>query len=181
MIKINSKEVLFIDAHCHVFDQIHGIRLGDTPTLSADYGRVKVGDRLDQIMAPSYVDTSSPIEVLEIEFERSGVDKAVLPAGPAFGPQYKLHDEIIKKNPGKYVTCGLACPTRGKEQFLREATESLIDHNYPALKFEMPDTPFVVDAKENAYIFEFLLEHDKFIMIDLGWGPLNYAENNPFN
>ncbi|TAH68483.1 MAG: amidohydrolase [Anaerolineaceae bacterium] len=169
MLKIDSEEMLFIDAHCHVWNDLKGQRFGGTPMTAIGSGRVMVGEKKIQFMSAAFADSMSPIEVLEVEMENLGIDKGVLLETPCYGPQYEYVGEIIRKSPDKYVTTGLAYPTNGKERFIEEADEAIKQTNCKAIKFEMPDTPFVLDDPDNAYIFEYLLSHDMYCMIDMGW------------
>lgn len=170
MIRIGSTEIPLIDAHTHVFPKIEGIRFKDKPTRSTSCGKITIGGESKQFIGPAYRDSTSPLDVFETIMELTGVDKAVFPQTPCYGPEYDYMDEIMREHPGKYSTIGLAFPCDGKERFMREAVEALDERGYLGLKFEMPDTPFVTDDPQNAYVFETLAERDKYCMIDLGWG-----------
>lgn len=170
MINIGGKEIPLIDAHTHVFPKIEGIRFKDKPTRSTSCGKITVGGEPMQFLGPAYRDSSSPLDVYETLMELTGVDKAVFPQTPCYGPSYDYMDEVMRSKPGKYMTIGLAYPCDGEERFMKEAREALDERGYIGLKFEMPDTPFVTDDPANAFVFKTLAERGKYCMIDMGWG-----------
>lgn len=170
MLDIGTKKIPLIDAHCHIWQKIHGFRFKDVPMVPIGNGRVQVGEKTIQFMAPQFLDSSSPLSVLETEFENTGVDKACLLQTPCYGNQIDYVAAAIEKWPDRFMTTGCANPCYGKERFLQEAEIAVKQKNCKALKFEMPDTPFVADDPENAYIFEFILDHGLYCMVDLGWG-----------
>ena len=110
MIKIGEKNCLFIDAHTHVWDRIHGTRLDGVPNVGLDCGKTRLGNDVIQFMPPPFSNSRSSIEIYETYMELCGVDKAVLLQTPCYGPQNEYLNEIIAKNPGKYVTVGVAHP-----------------------------------------------------------------------
>ncbi len=176
MLDIGTKKIPLIDAHCHIWERMHGFRFKDVPMEPIGNGRVRVGEKVIQFMAAQFLDSSSPLSVLETELENTGVDKACLLQTPCYGDQSAYVAAAIEKWPDRFVTTGCANPCYGKERFLREAQAVLTQKRCRAIKFEMPDTPFVADDPDNAYIFEFILEHGLYCMVDMGWGkgPFDY-------
>ncbi|MBP5225706.1 MAG: amidohydrolase [Lachnospiraceae bacterium] len=170
MIDIGTKKIPLIDAHVHLFPRMDGFKYKNVPTRSGKYGVVYWGDAPRQQFDPSYTDSSSPAEVYLKLMELNGVDKAFIPQTPVYGKHYDYVDSILRAHPGRFATVGLAYPCGTKERFLREAKEALDERGYLGLKFEMPDTPFRADLPEYAYIFETLMERNKLIMVDMGWG-----------
>ena len=114
-------------------------------------------------------DCSCRIEVLQTYEKLLGFDKAVLLQTPCYGEQYEYINEIIRKNPEKYVTVGIPNP-QIKESYLDMAKLCLEQYGYKGLKFESPDIPFDMLAEENQFVFEEIMKYDAFFMIDLGWG-----------
>lgn len=175
MIHIGDKDCLFIEAHTHVWDKIHGTRFDGVPNIGLDCGKTKLGDEVIQFMPPSFKNSRSPFEVYETYMELSGVDKAVLLQTPCYGPQNEYINDIIAKNPGKFVTVGVPNP-QDEKSYRETAKLCLGEYKYKGLKFEMPDIPFDLDARENAFVFETIQSYGAYCMIDLGWGkgPYDY-------
>lgn len=169
MIRIGNKDCLFIDAHTHVWDKIHGTRFNGVPNVGLDCGKTLLGDQVVQFMPPPFTNARSSIEIYETYMELSGVDKAVLLQTPCYGPQSEYLNEIIAKNPGKYVTVGVSNP-QDKETYIRDAELFLGTYGYKGMKFEMPDIPFDLTDPKNAFIFETIAKYDAYCMVDMGWG-----------
>lgn len=170
MIDIGSKRIPCIDAHTHVFPYINGRRFLNQPTKSTTCGQITVGGEPMQFLSPEFADSSSPLNVYEQHMKLCGIDKAVFPQTPCYGPTFDYMDEILRNNPGKYQSIGIAFPCDGEERFMKEAVEALDRRGYIGLKFEMPDTPFQTDDPANAFVFKALADRNKYCMIDMGWG-----------
>ena len=170
MITINGRDYKLIDAHFHIWNRMHGFRFKDVPSEPIGSGRVRVGTREYQFMAPSFTETTSPLEALEVEMDNCGVDKGVLLQTPCYGEQIDYVARAMKKWPGRFATTALANPCYGKDRFIQEADRAIQQENCRGIKFEMPDTPFEADAAEYQYIFEYIQEHGLFCMVDMGWG-----------
>jgi predicted TIM-barrel fold metal-dependent hydrolase len=170
-----GKSILTIDAHTHVFEKVKGFRFGGVPVMPLCAGKVKVGDEIIEFADPAFNDLSSRIEVYMAHMEKNGIDKAVLLQTPCYGPQYDYIDEIRKRNPHKFQTVGLADP-RDKEKYITAVKHVVRERGYFGIKFEIPDTPFDMDAKEYEYVWETIIDNDTFIIIDLGWnnGPYDF-------
>ena len=169
MINLRGKEMLFIEAHGHVWQKLHGRRFDTKKLRGIGYGRILIGDEEVQFLPPDNVDSSFTIGVFKTYEKLLGFDKAVLLQTPCYGEQYEYINEIIAKEPERYVTVGLANP-QDKKAFLEEASLCLDRYKYKGLKFESPDTPFDMTAPENQFVFETIMDHDAFFMLDLGWG-----------
>ena len=45
MIHVRGKDMLFIEAHGHVWQKLHGVRFNRQPLISLKDGRIKVGEK----------------------------------------------------------------------------------------------------------------------------------------
>ena len=169
MIHVRGKDMLFIEAHGHVWEKLHGRRFDTETVVPVGNGRVRIGDEEIQFVPPEMTDCSCRIEVLQTYEKLLGFDKAVLLQTPCYGEQYEYINEIIRKNPDKYVTVGIPNP-QIKESYLDMAKLCLEQYGYKELKIESPDIPFDMLAEENQFVFEEIMKYDAFFMIDLGWG-----------
>lgn len=169
MIHVRGKDMLFIEAHGHVWERLHGRRFDTETLVPVGNGRVRVGNEELQFIPPEATDCSFRIEALQTYEKLLGFDKAVLLQTPCYGEQYEYINEIIRKNPDKYVTVGIPNP-QIKESYLETAELCLGKYGYKGLKFESPDIPFDMLAEENQFVFEEIMKYDAFFMIDLGWG-----------
>ena len=169
MIHVRGKDMLFIEAHGHVWEKLHGRRFDTETVVPVGNGRVRIGDEEIQFVPPEMTDCSCRIEVLQTYEKLLGFDKAVLLQTPCYGEQYEYINEIIRKNPEKYVTVGIPNP-QIKESYLDMAKLCLEQYGYKGLKFESPDIAFDMLAEENQFVFEEIMKYDAFFMIDLGWG-----------
>lgn len=169
MIHVRGKDMLFIEAHGHVWEKIHGRRFDTEKVIPIGNGRVKIGEEEIQFLPPEMTDCSCRIEVMQTYEKLFGFDKVVLLQTPCYGEQYEYINDIIAKNPGRYVTVGIADP-QDKESYLETAKLCLGRYKYKGLKFESPDIPFDMLAKENQFVFEEIMKYNAFFMVDLGWG-----------
>lgn len=169
MINIRGKDVLFIEAHGHVWERLHGRRYDTEKLIPIGNGRVRIGKEEIQFLPPECRDNVFPIEVLKTYESLLGFDKVVLLQTPCYGEQYEYINEIIQKEPDRYVTVGLPDP-QNKESFIETAELCLGRYKYKGLKFESPDIPFDMLASENQFVFEEILKYNSYFMIDLGWG-----------
>ena len=168
MIRTRGKDMLFIEAHGHCWNELHGRRFDTKKLLPLDYGKVSIGGEEMQFVLPENRDSRVTFEVLEAYQNLLGFDKVVILQTPCYGEQYEYINDIIAKHPGKYVTVGLANP-QDKKAFIEEAALCLDTYKYKGLKFESPDTPFDMVAPENQFVFEEIMKRDAFFMLDMGW------------
>ena len=169
MINLRGKDMLFIEAHGHVWKKLHGRRLDTNRLIPLGYGRVKVGDEEIQFLPPEFEDNVFSIEALKTYEQLLGFDKVVLLQTPCYGEQYEYINSIIEKDPNRYTTVGIANP-QDKRLYLEEAKLCLGEYKYKGLKFESPDIPFDMLATENQFVFEEIMKYDAYFMLDLGWG-----------
>ena len=169
MIHARGKDMLFIEAHGHVWQKLHGRRFDTQTVVPLGMGRVRIGEEELQFLPPEYTDCSCTIEVFQQYEKLLGFDKAVLLQTPCYGEQYEYINAIIAANPGKYVTVGIPNP-QDKQAYIEMARLCLDRYKYKGLKFEAPDIPFDMLAPENQFVFEEIMKRDAFFMMDLGWG-----------
>ena len=110
---------MMIDAHAHIFPQIHG-RIGSGATRGAGYGRLTAGPETIQLIPPYGPQTMFTPEMLIANLDWAGVDQAVLLQGPFYG----------ECNP--YVL-GVALPGGGCQAILHLLAAA-----------ELPDRPLVL-------------------------------------
>lgn len=175
MITVRGKQMLFIEAHTHVWDKLHGRRFDTMKNEPLSCGQTRIGDKIYQFLPPEWNDLRSPFEVYQVYEKKLGFDKAVLLQTPCYGVQYEYINDIMKKYPGKYATVGVPNP-QDKKSYLETARLCLGEYKYKGLKFESPDIPFDMVAPENAFVFDTIQEYNAYCMIDLGWddGPEDF-------
>ncbi len=179
MIKLRGKEMLFIEAHGHAWKQIHGRRF-DTKTVEPmKYGKVKIDDKEIQFLPPESIDNLFPIECLKTYEELLGFDKVVILQTPCYGEQHEYINDIINREPDRYVSVGVPNP-QDKVSYLETAKKCLGEYKFKGLKFEAPDIPFNMLANENQFVFEEILKYNAYFVIDLGWsnGPYDFPIND---
>ena len=62
MIHVRGKDMLFIEAHGHVWQKLHGIRFNYHKLQSIGYGMIKIGGEEYLFVPPEMKDNSCPIE-----------------------------------------------------------------------------------------------------------------------
>ena len=83
---------MIIDMHMHVFPAFAGSP-DHRGNVSLGFGLVRQGDRILQVLPPSFERTSSPPEVALGYMDWCGIDKALLSQGPWYG----LHDDAVAR------------------------------------------------------------------------------------
>jgi len=169
MINVRGKDMMLIEAHCHVWDRIHGRRLDTLSVKPLGYGKVALNEEVIQFMPPEWADCTCRYEVLEAYEGLLGFDKAVILQTPCYGEQYDYINAIMAKHPGKYATVGIPNP-QDETSYKETAKLCLGDYKYKGLKFEAPDIPYDMVAKENAFVYDEILKYDAYFVFDLGWG-----------
>lgn len=169
MIHLRRKDMLFVEAHGHVWNKLDGRRFDTKTNKAIGWGQTKIGDDTVQFMPPEFADCRAPIEVMNRYEQLLGFDKVVLLQTPCYGEQYDYINEIIAKNPEKYVSVGVPNP-QNKVSYIETAKLCLGEYKYKGLKFESPDIPFDMVASENSFVFEEIMKYNAYFMIDLGWG-----------
>ena len=169
MINVRGKDMLFIEAHGHVWEKLHGIRFNYQPLVPLEDGRIRVGNFEEQFLPPETRDNTCKIEVMQSYEKIMGFDKVVLLQTPCYGEQYDYINKIIKDNPGKYVSIGIGTP-QDKKMYKETAKKCIGEYGYKGLKFESPDIPFDMLADDKQFVFEELLKYNAYFMLDMGWG-----------
>lgn len=169
MINVRGKEMLFIEAHGHVWDKIHGRRFDTASNIPLSCGKTEIAGKVEQFLPPEFEDCRCSIEVFQGYEKMLGFDKAVLLQTPCYGEQYEYINEILRKYPGRYVSVGVPNP-QDKKSYLETAELCLNRYGYKGLKFECPDIPFDMLDPKNAFVFETIQKYGAYCMIDLGWG-----------
>jgi len=89
---------MLIDTHVHLFPKFCGMR-GGLPTVSLTHGQVQNGNEILQVLPPSYIQTSSTLEVYWRYMQRQKVDKAILMPNIFYGYHNDYYLEAVKKYP----------------------------------------------------------------------------------
>ncbi|HXX37827.1 MAG TPA: amidohydrolase family protein [bacterium] len=165
---------MIVDAHTHIMREIRGTRRGEVPTTGAGLGRVQVGDDLEVWMPPSFERSVATAEMLVRYLDWLQIDGAVLLQAPCYGDQLPYLREVVRSYPGRFVTVALVDPRDSRRASVHVETVAA----YPevvGVKFEVPDTPFLMDAPEHAPLWRRIVEADLLATIDLGWhdGPFD--------
>lgn len=179
MIHVRGKDMMLIEAHCHVWTGIHGRRLDTCTVTPLGNGRVRIGEEETQFMPPEFVDCNCTIDVLQTYEKLLGFDKCVILQTPCYGEQYEYINSIIAANPDKYVTVGIPNP-QDEASYKATAKLCLGEYKYKGLKFEAPDIPYDMVDPKNAFVYEEIMKYDSYFMMDLGWGngPYDYPIND---
>lgn len=98
MIHTRGKDMLFIEAHGHCWNELHGRRFDTKKLLPLDYGKVSIGGEEMQFVLPENRDSRVTFEVLEAYQNLLGFDKVVILQTPCYGEQYEYINDIIAKH-----------------------------------------------------------------------------------
>lgn len=168
MITIKGKKMPLIEAHAHVWEELHGQRDGECQIIPLGYGKVKQGDNDFYLLTPENADLSNKVGVLEGYMDFHHVDKAVLIQNPCYGDQKEYVKSIVDNNPGKFVGIGMIEP-RDLENLPKQIDELIQRYGFKGVKMEIPDTPFIMDAPEYDILWKKVEENNALVLIDLGW------------
>lgn len=169
MIHTRGKDMLFIEAHGHVWKNLHGRRLDTERVIPLGNGRIALGSEEIQFLPPEFRDDACLIETMQTYEKLFGFDKVVLLQTPCYGEQYEYINGIIAEHPDRYVTVGIPNP-QDKASYLDTARLCLGTYRYKGLKFEAPDIPFDMLAPENQFVFEEIMKYQAYFVMDMGWG-----------
>ena len=165
---------MIIDAHAHIMAEVRGIRLGQISTRSVGLGRVRVGDRVEQWMPPSFERSAASLDVLIRYLDWVGIDGAVLLQAPCYGDHLEYLYEAVAAHPHRFVTVGLVDPR--DVQSAPDQVRALLDHaGIVGVKFEVPDTPFDMDHSDHESLWRAIDDAGLLVVVDLGWhaGPFD--------
>lgn len=87
-----------VDSHVHIFQKARGIT-DSAPVASDEYGKIRIGNRLQQFLPPSFIHSDSTAETLIAYMDWQGVDKALLMPNPFYGYHNDYFVESIEKFP----------------------------------------------------------------------------------
>ena len=114
---------MIVDAHSHVFPEPRG-QVREGPTRDGGYGRMRVGERLMQLMPPLNRRTEFTTEMLLANLDWAGVDAAVLLQGTYYGECDGYVAEAVAANPGRLVGALWCDPWRpGFRRYFEEQVE----------------------------------------------------------
>lgn len=103
-----------IDIHTHIYEKVAGITQGQ-PMASADMGRVTIGNRLVQLLPPSFEHSRSTAEMLLAHMDWCGIEKALLMPNPYYGYHNAYFKEAIKRYPDRLRGVALVDILKGEE------------------------------------------------------------------
>ena len=125
--------MLIIDTHTHIFPRWAGLNNG-APTTSLDFGRIRNGNRIVQVMPPAFETTSCSAGNLLVNMDYHGVSKAVLFTNGGYG---YCNDEIAKavtEHPNRF--CALALIDLPKGEEAAADLERFMNAGFLGMKFE---------------------------------------------
>ncbi len=174
-----------VDAHMHVIPAFFGERNG-TLVHGCGYGKVLYSERGNwrpgakrgerRVMPPSFVDTTTPPEVVLEYMDYSGVDCAVLMQSFMYGNHNEYLAKVIKKYPDRFIGAfAIVDPRKGKAAI--EELDWIADLGLLGPKIEPPDMPFWLDDPQYDPFWGKLTELGLILSIDLGWD----SKDNEYN
>lgn len=171
-----------VDAHMHVIPAFFGERNG-TLVHGCGYGKVRYSERGNwrpgakrgerRVMPPSFVDTTTPPEVVLEYMDYSGVDCAVLMQSIMYGNHNEYLANLLKKYPDRFIGAFAFVDPRKGETAVEEL-DWIAGLGLLGPKIEPPDMPFWIDDAQYDPFWSKLSELGLFLSIDLGW---DSAEN----
>lgn len=158
-----------IDCHTHIWKNLSGIRRGHLQVVPCKYGKVIVGEEKKRIFPPSFTKVKCPGTLMLEYMDWVGIDRAVLLPAPFYGDQNQYISYWVRRYPKKFVGFALIDPRRvpGAIDKLRYTVRTL---GLKGVKFEVPDTPFLLDDAQIMPLWKKIAQLDILVAIDLGWG-----------
>jgi len=105
---------MVIDVHLHIADLMAGSPDG-RGMRSLSYGLAKSGDKISQIVPPSFEKTNSPAEVALGYMDWVGVEKAVLVQGGMWGSHNEYVTRAVSLWPDRFFGTAFVPPKKGKK------------------------------------------------------------------
>lgn len=105
---------MVIDVHLHVCDVIAGSPDG-RGLFSLSYGRARRGEKVVQVLPPSFEKSNSPAEVALAYMDMVGVDRAVLVQGGMYGSHNEYVSRAVSLWPDRFFGTAFVHPKRGKK------------------------------------------------------------------
>lgn len=125
--------MLIIDAHAHIFPRWAGISNG-APVTSLRYGRIRNGNRIVQVMPPSFECTSCSADNLLANMDYHGVRKAVLFSNGGYGYYNEEIAQAVASHPDRFCALALVDLTKGIEA--AEDLECSMTCGFLGMKYE---------------------------------------------
>ena len=107
--------MIIIDSHVHIFESFSGILAGE-PIRSEPLGKVKAGNKVFQILPPSFEKSNSRLETLIAYMDYCEVKKAVLVPNVVYGFHNEYLDIAVSQYPGRFKAIGLINVIKAKEE-----------------------------------------------------------------
>ena len=164
---------MIVDAHSHVFPEPRG-QVREGPTRDGGYGRMRVGERLMQLLPPFNPRTEFTTEMLLANLDWAGVDAAVLLQGTFYGECDGYVAEAVAANPGRLVGALWCDPWRpGFRRYFEEQVEG---GAFAAGKIELSEETGLtgvhpgarLDDEEVGWLWPALEERGMVLTLDLG-------------
>lgn len=160
------------DAHAHVFPTVRG-RTRQGPTRSAGYGRIRHGDRVQQLLSPLSLDTSYPVEALIAHLDWAGINRAMLLQGPFYGTTNEYQARALAAYPDRLWGALYFDPWQDEPSVLRALAGT---GSFRALKLECSEPTGLCGLHPEAdlaappldWIWRFLSEQGLALVLDLG-------------
>ena len=177
---------MILDAHAHVFPQIHGLT-GTGPTRDMGYGRVAQGSKITQLLPPYFEKTIFTYEMLIANMDWAGVDKAILLQGPFYGDCNPYVMEAIRHYPDRFVGAAFCDPWAPTGQ--NDLLTTLDTSTFKAVKMECSEAAGLCGLHPEAeltspginWLWKELLKRDMVVVFDLGAvGSRSYQTSSVF-
>jgi len=169
-----------IDAHVHVIPAFCGKRNG-TPVHGCGYGKVRYSERGNwrlgtsrgerRVMPPSFVDTTTPPDVVVEYMDYAGIDAAVCMQSIMYGNHNEFLADLVKKKPDRFIAAFAFVDPRIGPPAVEELEWVHNDLGLVGVKLEPPDMPFWLDDAEYEPFWAKMEELGSVLSIDLGWDP----------
>lgn len=125
---------MIIDVHTHIFKKWAGINNG-LPVTSERFGKVKVGNYLQQVMPPIFENSNSTLEMLLANMEAFDIDKAIILSNGGYGYNNEYLLEAVNLYPNRFKALALVDITGGKRA-ADELVELVSQKGFCGLKIE---------------------------------------------
>ena len=165
--------MMIVDAHSHVFPEPRG-QVREGPTRGGGYGRMRVGERMMQLLPPFNPRTEFTTEMLLANLDWAGVERAVLLQGTYYGECDGYVAEAVAANPGRLVGA-LWCDPWG-QGFRRYFEEQVEGAAFAAGKIEFSEETGLtgvhpgarLDDEEVGWLWPALEARGMVLTLDLG-------------
>ncbi len=165
---------MLIDAHAHVFSEMHG-QIGLGRTRSLQRGKIQTGDGPPQrLLPPLSENTTFPPDVLLEYMDWGGVDRTILLQGSWYGEANDYVANAVRQWPDRFTAAAFLDPRSADAR--QTFTRAVDDLGYHILKFEMTEGTGLVglypdlrlDDDSMAWIWEEAERRDLVVTLDLG-------------